>query len=91
MSVVSFGGATFAATSSSLGFPILTSLVVVPLLGSLCVLFFGRVRSEWNRPVALMSSITTGALSVWMLQAFDSTDAGFQFVSRHEWISAWGI
>ncbi|NBO84788.1 MAG: Fe-S-binding domain-containing protein, partial [Actinobacteria bacterium] len=91
MSIVSLGGATFAASSSELSFPILTSLVVVPLIGAVCVLSIGRMRSEWNRLVALVSTIATGALSIWLLQAFDSTDAGFQFVSRHEWIPAWGI
>jgi len=91
MSVVSLGGATFAASSSELSFPILTSLVVVPLIGAVCVLSIGRMRAEWNRLVALVSTIATGALSIWLLQAFDSTDAGFQFVSRHEWIPAWGI
>ncbi|MFM8907263.1 MAG: NuoM family protein, partial [Actinomycetota bacterium] len=36
-------------------------------------------------------SVTTGAVSLWVLQAFDSSEAGFQFVSQHEWIPAWGI
>ena len=64
-----------AASSNALGFPILTSLVVVPLLGALFVLVFGRMRAEWNRLVALVSTISTGALSIWVLQAFDSNDA----------------
>ena len=28
----------------------------------------------------------TGALSIWLLAAFDTGDAGFQFVSQHAWI-----
>jgi len=28
---------------------------------------------------------------VWATQAFDTADDGFQFVSRHPWIEAWGI
>jgi len=80
-----------AASGSSLGFPILTSLIAVPVMASIAVLVFGRIRPEWTKLTALVGSITTGALSVWMLAAFDSGEAGFQFTSRHEWISAWGI
>ena len=78
-------------TVSSFSFPILTSLVVVPLLGAVAVLMLGRMRAEWGKLAALIFSVVTGALSLWVLQAFDSTEAGFQFVSRHEWIPAWGI
>lgn len=80
-----------AASSSALAFPILTSLIVVPLVGAALVLLFGRKRDEWSKLVALVASVTTGALSIWVLQAFDGSEAGFQFVSRHEWIPAWGI
>ncbi|MGA1261109.1 MAG: complex I subunit 4 family protein, partial [Ilumatobacteraceae bacterium] len=82
---------TLAASTSALGFPILSALIMVPLVGALALLWFGRSRPEWTKLVALIASITTGALSLWLLQAFDSADAGFQFVSLHEWIPAWGI
>ncbi len=79
------------ASSSALGFPVLSSLVVLPLIGALAVIGFGRLRPEWTKLAALVSSVVTGAVSLWVLQAFDTADAGFQFVSRHEWIPAWGI
>jgi len=80
-----------AASSSSLGFPILTSLIAVPVITSVAILVFGRFRAEWTKLVALVGSVATGALSLWMLASFDTTDAGFQFTSRHEWIPMWGI
>jgi len=80
-----------AASSSTIAFPVLTSLVAVPLVGAALVIFFGRIRQEWTKLTALLTSVTTGAISLWVLQAFDSSDAGFQFVSQHEWITAWGI
>jgi NADH-quinone oxidoreductase subunit M len=80
-----------AASSSSLGFPILTSLIAVPVVTSIAILVFGRFRAEWTKLVALVGSVATGALSLWMLASFDSADAGFQFTSRHEWIPMWGI
>ncbi len=80
-----------AASSSSLGFPILTSLIAVPVITSIAILVFGRFRAEWTKLVALVGSVATGALSVWLLASFDSAEAGFQFTSRHEWIPMWGI
>ena len=80
-----------ASTTSALDFPILSSLVLVPLIGAVAVLFFGRLRAEWGKLAALTFSVATGALSLWVLQAFDSADSGFQFVSQHEWIGQWGI
>ncbi|MFZ9776611.1 MAG: NADH-quinone oxidoreductase subunit M, partial [Ilumatobacteraceae bacterium] len=80
-----------ASTTSALDFPILSSLVLVPLVGAVAVLFFERLRAEWGKLAALTSSVATGALSLWVLQAFDSADSGFQFVSQHEWIGQWGI
>ena len=41
--------------------------------------------------VAWLTAIVTGAFSLWLLAAFDSGEAGFQFVSQHEWIEHWGI
>jgi len=79
------------ASSSALGFPVLSSLVVLPLIGAVAVVWFGRLRPEWTKLAALVASVVTGAVSLWVLQAFDTADAGFQFISRHEWIPAWGI
>ncbi|MDP5088411.1 MAG: NADH-quinone oxidoreductase subunit M, partial [Ilumatobacteraceae bacterium] len=80
-----------AASSEVLSFPILSALVVLPLLGSIIVAMLGKSRPEWVKLGALVSSVTTGALSLWLLAAFKSGEAGFQFVSQHLWISQWGI
>ncbi|MBA3289536.1 MAG: NADH-quinone oxidoreductase subunit M [Acidimicrobiia bacterium] len=72
-------------------FPILTSIVLVPVAGALGTVLAGRRRPELVRLVGLVASIATGALSVWLLAGFDTGDAGFQFVSQHSWIGAWGI
>ena len=80
-----------AASSQVLSFPILSALVVLPLLGSIIVALLGKSRPEWVKLGALISSVTTGALSLWLLAAFKAGEAGFQFVSQHLWISQWGI
>ena len=80
-----------ASTQEVLNFPILTMLVILPLVGSIVVALLGSSRPEWMKLSALISSVTTGALSLWLLTAFKSGEAGFQFVSQHAWISQWGI
>ena len=80
-----------AASGEVLRFPILSALVILPLIGSIVVALLGKSRPEWIKLGALTSSVTTGALSLWLLGAFKSGEAGFQFVSQHLWISQWGI
>ncbi len=72
-------------------FPVLTVLVLTPALGALAVALLSNRRPEWVKIVALLSSVFTGAISVWLLASFDKADAGFQFASQHMWIEAWGI
>ncbi|MEY3414080.1 MAG: NADH-quinone oxidoreductase subunit [Actinomycetota bacterium] len=80
-----------AASSEVLNFPILSLLVVLPVIGSIVVALLGGSRPEWIKLAALISSVSTAALSLWLLAAFKSGEAGFQFVSKHDWISQWGI
>ena len=72
-------------------FPILTALVLVPAVGSVAAALLAERRTDLVKLVALLTSVLTGGMSLWLLAGFDGTDRGFQFVSRHEWISAWGI
>jgi NADH-quinone oxidoreductase subunit M len=72
-------------------FPILTSLVLVPLVGAALVVLVPRRREEVLRQVAVLVSVATGALSVYVLAAFDTAEAGFQFVSQQTWIESLGI
>jgi NADH-quinone oxidoreductase subunit M len=73
------------------GFPILTALIVVPAVGAILTLLVSKRRPEVVKLVALLASVVTGALSVWLLASFETGEGGFQFVSRHPWIEPWGI
>jgi NADH-quinone oxidoreductase subunit M len=73
------------------GFPILTALVVVPVIGALLVILTPSRRPEIVKLVGLLAAAITFALTIWMLAAFDTGEAGFQFVSKHTWIEEWGI
>jgi NADH-quinone oxidoreductase subunit M len=72
-------------------FPILTVLVLTPLVGAILVMLAGHFRPEVVKLIAWLAAIVTGAFCLWLLAAFDSGEAGFQFVSQHEWIEHWGI
>jgi NADH-quinone oxidoreductase subunit M len=41
--------------------------------------------------VASITSVATGAMSVWLMVEFDGDSGGFEFVSKHPWIEQWGI
>ena len=72
-------------------FPVLTALVLLPVIGSAVVALLSNRRPEWVKLAATLFSVATGGITVWLLASFGSHEAGFQFVSRHEWIRAWGI
>ncbi|MEN3273414.1 MAG: NADH-quinone oxidoreductase subunit, partial [Actinomycetota bacterium] len=48
-------------------------------------------RAHTARLLGVVVSAAVGALTVWMLVEFDRGNAGFQFVSKHSWISDLGI
>src|SRR4051812_2038138 len=73
--------------------PIVTSLIVLPLVGAL-LLFVVR-DDEANEPlirnIALAVSCIVFAVTLLMWARFDPASADFQFVERHAWIPAFGI
>jgi NADH-quinone oxidoreductase subunit M len=78
-------------TAATLGIPLLTLLVVLPLVGAVMVSLMNKAQAEQIKLVALVFSLVTGALSVYMLAKFPSGQAGFQIVSQQSWVSEWGI
>jgi NADH-quinone oxidoreductase subunit M len=80
-----------SSTEQSIPFPILTALILVPLIGAFVTIFISNRRPEWVKLSAALFSVTTAGMSIWLLAKFTTSDAGFQFVSRHEWIDSWGI
>ncbi len=79
---------TFAAAQP---FPLLTSIVLLPLVGAALVALVPRRRVEVLRQVAVLVSVATGALTIYVLAAFDTAEAGFQFVTQQTWIESLGI
>ncbi len=80
-----------AEGGASPSFPILPALIATPLIGALIIALVPKSRGDLFKPIALLTSITTAAISVYLLTAFESGDAGYQFVVDQTWISRLGI
>ena len=74
-------------------FPILTSLIALPIVGAIVLLF---VKDEEHhetlvRNVALIFSLLVFAETLLLWSQFNAGSADFQFVERHAWIPSFGI
>ncbi len=83
--------ASEAASASHSSFPILTALVLLPVVGSVFVTLISNRRPEWVKLCASLFSVGVAGMSIWLLASFETHAGGFQFVSEHSWISQWGI
>ncbi|MCA1939588.1 MAG: NADH-quinone oxidoreductase subunit M [Caenispirillum bisanense] len=74
--------------------PLLTIITFLPLVGAGFILFVrgGEAQVASNaRNVALLTSIATFVLSLFLWFNFDSSTADYQFVERAEWLPAFNI
>jgi NADH-quinone oxidoreductase subunit M len=75
---------------------ILSAVTFAPLVGALVITLFKMFsRAEDSafieknaRSVALLTTLVTFALSIWMMIQFDASATGFQMVEEVEWFSA---
>jgi len=69
--------------------PILTLLIIIPLIGALAILFIREPQANANAPrVALLTSGITLFLSLFAWYKFDLLFSDFQFVERYLWLSS---
>ncbi len=76
---------------SPIAFPILTMLILLPMVGSVAVAISSKRRPEFTKLIALMTSVGVAGMSIWLMSSFEMGEAGFQFSSQHTWIEQWGI
>jgi NADH-quinone oxidoreductase subunit M len=76
-----------------MNFPILSTLVVLPVVGAILLLFVrpGDNEERVSRMIALVISLLVFAETLLMWSRFSAGSAEFQFVERHAWIPAFGI
>ncbi len=75
----------------SVGYPILSTLIWLPIVAGVIVLFAGRKNPTLAKWLSLAAAVVTFLLSLPLWFAFDRTTAAMQFVERFDWIPAYHI
>ncbi|MFM1847636.1 MAG: hypothetical protein RL417_1110 [Pseudomonadota bacterium] len=79
------------------GFPLLSSIVFLPLLGAALLYLLPMFREKGDptglraRTAALTVTLVTFVVSLVMLGRFNSADAGYQLVEMTPWIPSFGV
>jgi NADH-quinone oxidoreductase subunit M len=73
------------------GFPLLSVLTVLPLVGALVVLVVGEQNRNLARWSALAFSFAALVLTLILWSHFDSASGSLQFQERHTWISTLNV
>ncbi|MGB8980688.1 MAG: NADH-quinone oxidoreductase subunit M [Anaerolineales bacterium] len=68
----------------------LTLLTFFPLVGILILFFIPSERKDALRWTALITSLVTFGLSIWVLTMFRASNAGLQLVAQYDWITVAG-
>jgi NADH-quinone oxidoreductase subunit M len=71
--------------------PLLTLLVLLPLVGGVAVLLTGKGRDGAARWLALGVSLVTFAVSLVVWAKFNGATSDYQFVERYTWLPDFGI
>jgi NADH-quinone oxidoreductase subunit M len=73
-----------------MNFPILSSLILLPAIGSLFLLFIkdkDSKNSKASKYVALFTSLVNFSISIYLWHIFDISTSEFQFIEEREWIT----
>jgi len=76
---------------NQLSYPILSTVIFLPVLGALLILLSRRSWESLARWIALGTSIATFFLSVPLFTMFDKSTHKMQFVEKFKWIPDWNI
>ena len=72
-------------------FPILSALILLPILGAVLITVISNKHLEIVKLIAMLFSVGVGGMSIWLLASFKTDDSGFQYASQHDWVTSWGI
>jgi NADH-quinone oxidoreductase subunit M len=72
-------------------FPILSALILLPIIGAVLITIISNKHLEIVKLIAMLFSVGVGGMSIWLLASFKTDDSGFQYVSQHDWVTSWGI
>lgn len=77
--------------ATQIGFRGLTFLTFLPMVGAVVMLVFMRKRPNAYKATALITSVITLALSIYLATQFQTGTAEYQFQESVSWISSLGI
>ena len=69
-----------------MNFPILSSLILLPTIGALFLLFSKDKNSNTGKYVALFTSFVNFLISIYLWFLFDPSTSSFQFIEEREWL-----
>ena len=72
-----------------MNFPILSVIILIPLIGALFILVTKEEQKtviKNSKYVAIFSSLANFFLSIFLWYSFDASTSEFQFVEKREWI-----
>ncbi len=67
-------------------FPILSSLILLPTIGSLFIFFTKSKDNTTSKYLALFVTFVNFILSLYLWYSFDSSTSDFQFVEERQWL-----
>ena len=73
------------------GFPLLSALIWLPLLGGVATLYFGESRGTQAKLFAIAIAVLTLGLSIPLYNGFDASSAAMQFVEKKAWIPSFDV
>jgi NADH-quinone oxidoreductase subunit M len=76
---------------NNLGYPILSTLIFLPIAGAVILLFIRRSHETLIKWTSLIVSVITFILSIPLFTNFDKSTHMMQFVEKHEWIPSWNV
>jgi NADH-quinone oxidoreductase subunit M len=74
-----------------MGFPILSAIVLLPILAGVVLLFLPPANRKLIYSFALAVATVTFFLSLLVFVGFDANGAQFQFIEQYDWLPALGI
>jgi NADH-quinone oxidoreductase subunit M len=76
---------------NQLSFPILSTLIFLPLLGAVLLLLVNRSRERFIKGFTLVFALAEFGLSLPLFFCFDEHASGMQFVEKAPWFPEWGM
>lgn len=73
------------------GFPVLSAIILTPLIAVIILLFINDKRIGLVRAVAVLATAIDLALSLYLLYAYDRAKGGYQFIEKIDWVKSLGI